>query len=65
VQLSQAQREIATDWVAAYKRRFHTETPIPDHTRSTEIDDDLELESPAPDRTIAGVTRPLLYHSTS
>ena len=44
VQLSQAQREIATDWVAAYKRRFQTETPMPHHAQSTEIDDDLELQ---------------------
>lgn len=56
VQLSQAQREIATDWVAAYKRRFHTDTPMPHHAGSTEIDDDLEFEPPAPVRTIAGVT---------
>jgi len=65
LQLSQAQREIATDWVTAYKRRFHTDTPMPDHARSTEVDDDLQLEPPAPDRTIARTTGPLPYHSTS
>ena len=73
VPLSQAQREIATDWVAAYKRRFHTDTPMPDHARSTEIDDDLEFEPPAPVRTVAGsgdasksTSRvPATYHSTS
>ena len=26
--LATAQREIATDWIAAYKRYFHTETPL-------------------------------------
>ena len=50
--LSQAKREIATEWVAAYKRRFHTDAPMPDHARSTEIDDDLELEPPAPVRSV-------------
>ena len=74
VPLSQAQQEIATDWVAAYKRRFHTDTPMPDHARSTEIDDDLEFEPPAPVRTVARleataskcpVDLPAAYHSTS
>jgi hypothetical protein len=27
--LSEAQQEIATDWIAAYKRYFRTETPLP------------------------------------
>lgn len=53
IALSQAQRELATDWVAAYKQRFHTETPLPGHAQSTEIDDDLEVESPASVRTVA------------
>lgn len=48
-----AQREIATDWVASYKRRFHTDAPLPSHARSTEVDDDLEFEPPAAARTIA------------
>jgi len=30
VDLATAQKEIATDWIAAYKRYFHTETPLPD-----------------------------------
>lgn len=29
--LADAQREIATDWVAAYKRHFRTSRPLPDH----------------------------------
>jgi len=33
--LSTAQRDIATDWIAAYKRYFHTETPL--SVRSTLI----------------------------
>jgi anti-sigma factor RsiW len=28
--LATAQEEIATDWIAAYKREFHTETPLTD-----------------------------------
>ena len=30
IELSEAQREIATDWIGAYKRHFHTETPLPE-----------------------------------
>jgi hypothetical protein len=26
--LSTAQREIATDWIAAYKKYFHTDRPL-------------------------------------
>jgi len=44
--LAQAQHEIATDWVAAYKRHFRTDIPIPAHARATAVDDDLEYESP-------------------
>lgn len=29
--LADAQREIAADWVAAYKRHFRTSRPLPDH----------------------------------
>jgi hypothetical protein len=31
--LSTAQRDIATDWIAAYKKYFHTETPLALHSR--------------------------------
>jgi anti-sigma factor RsiW len=58
VPLAQAQREIATDWVTAYKRRFNTEVPMPHHARSTEIDDDLEFEPLTPART--GARLPLM-----
>ena len=44
--LAQAQRELATDWVAAYKRHFQTDVPIPAHARATSVDDDLEYEAP-------------------
>jgi hypothetical protein len=30
--LTEAQREIAADWIAAYKKYFHTEKPLPEHT---------------------------------
>ena len=28
IELSEAQREIATNWIAAYKKYFHTEAPL-------------------------------------
>ena len=30
IDLQTAQNDIATDWIAAYKRYFHTESPLPD-----------------------------------
>lgn len=32
--LATAQREIAGDWIAAYKRHFHTQAPLRDYTQS-------------------------------
>jgi hypothetical protein len=29
VDLTTAQREIASDWIAAYKKYFHTDRPLP------------------------------------
>lgn len=46
--LAQAQREMATDWVAAYKRHFRTDVPIAAHALATVVDDDLEYEWLAP-----------------
>lgn len=40
--LADAQREIATDWVAAYKRHFKTDVPLRVHTLGT-VDEDEEL----------------------
>lgn len=34
--LKQAQRDIATDWIAAYKRYFHTDQPLPNPARQME-----------------------------
>jgi len=31
--LAVAQREIATDWISAYKKYFHTDEPLPEHRR--------------------------------
>jgi hypothetical protein len=31
--LNQAQKEIATDWISAYKKYFHTEQPLPNHRK--------------------------------
>jgi hypothetical protein len=32
--LSQAQREIAANWIDAYKKYFHTDRPLPEHSRT-------------------------------
>jgi len=29
IDLTTAQKDISTDWIAAYKRYFHTEMPLP------------------------------------
>ena len=31
--LAEAQREIAANWIAAYKKYFHTDQPLPEHRR--------------------------------
>jgi anti-sigma factor RsiW len=31
--LGEAQQEIATDWISAYKKYFHTDEPLPEHRR--------------------------------
>jgi hypothetical protein len=31
--LPTAQREIASDWIAAYKKYFHMDAPLPSHSR--------------------------------
>jgi anti-sigma factor RsiW len=40
VELARAQREIATDWVAAYKRYFKTEVPLRAHLDAPRMDED-------------------------
>jgi hypothetical protein len=40
VDLAQAQRDIAADWVAAYKKYFHTTTPLQAHLDAVDQDDD-------------------------
>lgn len=40
VELAQAQREIASDWVAAYKRYFKTDVPLQAHIGAPLADDD-------------------------
>ena len=39
IDLATAQQEIATDWIAAYKRYFHTETPLPNAGDRTSSED--------------------------
>lgn len=31
--LMEAQREIATNWIAAYKKYFRTDTPLAEHSK--------------------------------
>jgi hypothetical protein len=31
--LTEAQREIATDWISAYKKYFHTDEPLEEHRK--------------------------------
>jgi hypothetical protein len=33
LELTEAQREIADNWIGAYKKYFHTEEPLPEHRR--------------------------------
>jgi hypothetical protein len=35
--LSTAQRDISTDWIAAYKKYFHTDRPLALHSRLESI----------------------------
>ncbi len=35
IELPEAQRELATDWIGAYKKYFHTQTPLPEQARFT------------------------------
>lgn len=47
VDLAQAQREIATDWIAAYQHYFATDAPLQTHRGpALEEDDELEFEPP-------------------
>jgi hypothetical protein len=32
--LAEAQHDISADWISAYKKYFHTDHPLPDHSRS-------------------------------
>ncbi len=43
VELSQAQRDIATDWIAAYKKYFNSNVPLRVHATRSSDDDDNEL----------------------
>jgi hypothetical protein len=62
IDVATAQREIATDWIATYRRRFQTETPLRDYAASplTEHDGDLlraelaELGIPPPSHRADG-----------
>lgn len=48
--LATAQHEIATDWIAAYKKYFRTDRPIPGQTgqfdNDDDADDDRHIQSP-------------------
>lgn len=55
INLQTAQRDISTDWIAAYKRYFHTDTPLPAGSASSADldDDDAPVSSPAPSHRAA------------
>jgi hypothetical protein len=44
VQLATAQSDIATDWIAAYKRYFNTDKPEPGPSAAANVGSSLELE---------------------
>ncbi len=60
VDLAQAQQDIATDWVAAYKRYFKTDAPLQAHRGAPMADDD-DLEF-APVRYVAENSAPMVVH---
>ena len=39
ISLNEAQREIASDWIEAYKKYFHTQEPLARVSRSSEVED--------------------------
>ena len=53
VDLAAAQRELAGDWIAAYKRRFNTERPLRDYGRFPLTESDVEaLQAEALERRL-------------
>jgi hypothetical protein len=44
--LAVAQREIATNWIAAYQKHFQTDRPIPRQAGIEDDGDEIQLESP-------------------
>ena len=55
--LADAQREIATDWIAAYKKFFRTDVPLTRTARTAPDDDDLVFEGNTPGWSPAGRPR--------
>jgi anti-sigma factor RsiW len=47
ITLAQAQQEIASDWIAAYKRYFRTETPLRAHMGPSDEEEDELLFAPS------------------
>jgi anti-sigma factor RsiW len=47
IALGVAQREIATNWIEAYKKHFGTDLPIPQRAGFENDDDEIQFESPA------------------
>ena len=46
IDLAAAQREIATNWIDAYKKHFATDRPIPRQARIDDDDDEIQFEPP-------------------
>lgn len=50
VELTNAQRDLATDWVAAYRRYFNTDVPLRAHLESGPEEPELEIAPPSSPR---------------
>jgi len=56
LELATAQRDIAADWIAAYKKYFHTSQPMALRLGGTD-DDDLVVDAPQPLLVLAQLAR--------
>ncbi|MGE3513460.1 MAG: hypothetical protein AB7N65_31770, partial [Vicinamibacterales bacterium] len=52
MRLDDAQRDLAVNWVAAYKHHFGTEVPLSAHAWSESDDEELQYESPSAVRVV-------------
>ncbi len=64
IALAQAQQDIATDWIAAYKRHFKTDRPLRAHLIARLDDDDDLVFAPAPTQVVAENAAPRIPNVT-